>query len=156
MTALALVFPLITGCGLLRALDFGGSDDKPFEFRLGWEHGIETGKGKPGTVDDSGVYKPETPEAETLLSFPDVHAGLMAEMRPEPRMTPTVAVELCDFKVPYARWFSVHVGAGSQLVYGFLGKRLVSVFEIHIGPWAGWDLDEHAWAFGVGGALIKF
>jgi hypothetical protein len=141
---------------VLRALDFGGDDKKPFEFRLGWERGIEVGQGKPGTVDANGVYKPETPEAEAILQFPDIHAGIVAEIQPDPRMTPTVAVELCDFKLWKARWFSVHVGAGSQLAYAFLGKRLVSVFEVHIGPWVGWDFDEHDWAWGIGGSLIKF
>jgi hypothetical protein len=156
VAALILGAFLTSGCSLLRALDFGGSDDRPFEFRFGWERGVETGKSKPGTVDDRGVYTPEAPEVEAILQFPDVHAGLMGEIRPEPRMTLTVAVEVFDVKVPWARWWSFHVGAGSQLVYAFFGKRLISVFEIHFGPWVGRDFEEHAWAWGIGGTLIRF
>ena len=145
-----------TGCSVLRALDFGGSDHKTFEFRWGWEKGIETSKANPGEVDDEGVYQPEAPEVNAILGFPDVHAGLMAELQPDPRMTPTVAGELFEFKVPYARWFSIQVGAGNQLAYGYIGKRLVAVFEITVGPWLGWDLEEHAPAWGFGGTLIRF
>ena len=145
----------MNGCTLFRALDFGG-DDRSWSFRWGWEKGVEVSKASPGEVDDEGVYQPESPEVGAILGFPDVHAVLMAELQPDPRITPTVAGELCEFKVPYARWFSVQVGAGNQLVYGYIGKRLVSVFEITVGPWLGWDFEEHAPAWGFGGTLIRF
>lgn len=151
---LGLVF--LPGCSVMRALDFGGSDDRPWDFRWGWEKGIETSKADPGEVDDDGVYQPETPEVEAILGFPDVHAGLMVEVKPKSRITPTVQIEALEFKVPYARWFSLQGGAGAQLAEVYLGKRLVSVFEITVGPWVGWDFDEHDVAWGVGGTLIKF
>lgn len=155
MMALVLALGLLPGCSILRALDFGGDPGKAFEFRWGWER-IETSKAKPGGVDDSGVYKPESPEVEAILNFPDIHAGLFAAVQPKARISPTVQLELFEFKVPYARWFSVQIGAGAQLAEVYLGKRLISVFEITVGPWVGWDFDEHDYAWGVGGTLIRF
>ena len=156
LLAIVLALLFLPGCAVTRALDFGGSDDHPWDFRWGWEKGIETSKADPGEVDEEGVYQPETPEVEAILGFPDVHAGLMGVIKPEGRITPTVQVEALEFKVPYARWFSLQAGAGAQLAEVYLGKRLVSVFEITAGPWVGWDFDEHDVAWGVGGTLIKF
>ena len=156
IAALVLGAFLISGCAVTRALDFGGSDDKPWDFRWGWEHGIEQSKAKPGEVDEDGVYQPETPEVDAILGFPDVHAGLMVVVQPKSRITPTVQIEALEFKVPYARWFSVQAGAGAQLAEVYMGKRLVSVFEITAGGWVGWDFDEDDVAWGVGGTLIKF
>lgn len=157
----------LPGCSVLRALDFGGDDKKAFEFAWGWEHGVAEARPgtKPGGVDDQGVYKPETPEAEAVLGFPNVHAGVAGEIRPKGRMTPTVAVEAFRVKFPYVRWWELQVGAGAQIAEVSFTKRLVSVFEITAGPWAGWDfeeshkrgpnfLDKMAW--GVTGTLIKF
>lgn len=156
MTAAALALALCQGCSVLRALDFGGDDKKAFEFRWGWEKGIETSSAKPGKVDEHGVYKPEDPAVEAILGFPDIHAGLMGVVQPKGRFTPTVQVEVLEFKLPWLRWFGVQVGAGDQIVDVYLGKRLVSVFEVTFGPWFGWDFEEGAKAWGVGGTLIKF
>jgi len=147
---------ILSGCSVLRALDFGGDAQKPFEFRFGWEKGIEKSAAKPGQVDKDGVYQPETPEVEAILGFPDIHAGIMVEVQPKGRVTPTVQIEACEFKLPYVRWFSVQAGAGYQMVNAYVGKRLVSVFEITFGPWVGWDFNEDDWAWGVGGTLISF
>jgi hypothetical protein len=146
----------LPGCSVLRALDFGGDDKKPFEFYFGWERGIETSKAKPGQVDANGVYQPETPEVNAILGFPNIHAGLAAEIRPDPRITPVVAVEVCRMKFPYVRWWEIQVGAGAQLVEASFTKRLISVFEVTVGPWIGWDFEEHGWAFGGVATLIKF
>lgn len=156
LAACALAFLLCQGCSVLKALDFGGDDQKAFEFRWGWEKGIETSKAKPGKVDEHGVYQPETPEVEAILGFPNVHAGLAWEIQPEPRMTPTVAIELCRAKFPYVRWFELQVGAGAQLAEVSLTKRLVSVFEITAGPWIGWDFEERRPAWGACFTIIKF
>lgn len=151
-----LVSASLGGCSLLRALDFGGVDEKPFEFRFGWQRGIEEGKGKPGTVDERGVYKPEDPAVEAILSFPDIHASMVFVVQPESRFSPGVAVELFEVKVPWARWFTFQAGGGNQLAYVYAGKRLVSVFEISVGPWFGRDFEEDAWAWGIAGTIIKF
>ena len=164
--ALVLVLPLV-GCGFLKAMDFGGDDKVAFEFHWGWEHGIhDAAPGtKPGGVDENGVYKPETPEVESILGFPNIHGGVAGEIRPKGRMTPTVAVEAFRVKFPYVRWWELQVGAGANLVEVSFTKRLVSVFEVTVGPWAGWDfeeshkrgpnfLDKVAW--GITGTLIKF
>lgn len=149
-------FVLLSGCNVMRALDFGGDPAKAWDFRFGWDKGIEKSKAKPGGIDEHGVYQPETPEVDAILSFPDIHAGMMGVVQPAGRFTPTVQVEILEFKVPYARWFSLQAGAGNQLVDLYLGKRLVSVFEITVGPWIGWDFEEDAKAWGIGGTLIKF
>lgn len=156
---LAIVLGLAaSGCSFLSALDFGGDDKVAWEFHWGWEHQIA--QAKPGTpnggVDEHGVYKPETTEVDAILGFPNIHAGVFGELSPQAKMTPVVNMTLFTFKVPYARWFSVQAGAGNQLVEVYLGKRLVSVFEITFGPWFGWDFDRHEKAYGLGGTLIKF
>lgn len=155
MLVLALV-PFVLGCAVMRALDFGGDPGKQWEFRFGFEHGIETTEGKPGTTNPDGTYVPETPEVDAILSFPDVHAGLNVVIQSKPRISPTVGIELCEFKVPYLRWFNVQVQGGTDLADIYIGKRLVSVFEITVGPWVGWDFAEDRLAFGAGGTLIKF
>lgn len=134
----------LSGCSVLSALDFGGKDEKKWEFAWGWEHGVSQAKPgtKPGTVDDHGVYQPETPEVDAILGFPNIHAGIAWEVNPDSRMTPTVQVEAFRFKVPVLRWFEVQLGAGAQMADIYLGKRLVSVFEITAGPWVGWDFDQ--------------
>lgn len=159
--------PFVTGCSLLSALDFGGNDKKAFEFAWGWEHGVSKAKAgtEPGKTDDQGVYKPETPEAEAVLGFPNLHAGIAGEISPKGRVTPTVAIEVFAVKFPYVRWWELQVGAGANIVEVSFTKRLVSIFEVTAGPWAGWDfeeshkhgpnfLDKLAW--GVTGTLIKF
>lgn len=144
---------LMSGCA---ALDFGGDDKKPFEFFWGWQHGVHDSAAKPGEVDEHGVYKPETPEAEALLGFPNIHAGIAYEIRPQSRVTPTVSVEAFRVKVPYARWWELQIGAGAQLVEASFTKRLLSVYEVTAGPWIGWNFERHAVAWGVCFTLIKF
>jgi len=156
MKILIALLPLLCGCQVLRVLDFGGSDDKPFEFRFGWEKGVDVSTAKPGHTDECGVYKPEVPEVEAALSFPDVSAGLMIEMQPHARITPVVNVDLFDVKVPYARWFSAQAGMGYQLSELYFGKRIISILELTVGGWGGYDFEEHKWAWGLGGTIIKF
>lgn len=149
-------FPFLVGCSVMKTLDFGGVDEKPFEARFAWQKRFETSKADPGKIDDKGVYQPETPEVEAALQFPDIHAGMSVVIQPKPRITPTVNVEIVEFKVPVLRWFSVQVGAGNQLAEIYLGKRLVSVFEITAGPWVGYDFEEHDRSWGVAATLIRF
>lgn len=145
-----------SGCSFLSALDFGGDDKVAWEFHWGWSHGIHDSTAKPGKVDENGVYKPETPEVEAILGFPNIHAGMAFEVQPKARMTPTVAVELCRAKVPVLRWWELQIGAGAQLVEVSLTKRLISVFEVTAGPWIGWDFDRRALAYGACFTIIKF
>ena len=168
MKTLLLVLALSissSGCSLMKALDFGGDDKVAWEFHWGWEHGIHDSTAKPGGVDEEGRYKPETPEVDAILGFPNIHAGIAGEIQPKARMTPTVQVEAFRFKVPELRWMVVQVGAGHQMVDLYLGKRLVSVYEVSAGPWVGWDFDEShkrgpnffsKLAYGAMFTLIKF
>lgn len=153
-TLLAIVLGVsLAGCA---ALDFGGDPQSSWEAHFGWEHGIHDSAAKPGQVDDKGIYKPETPEAESILGFPNIHAGIAVQVEPQTRVTPTVAVEIIRVKVPYLRWWELQIGAGNQLVEASFTKRLVSVFEITAGPWIGFNFDRHAVAWGVCFTLIKF
>jgi len=155
MLLLALV-PFLPACSVLRVLDFGGDDKKSFEFRFGWEHGIEQSTAPPRQTDECGVYHPETPEVDALLSFPDIHAGLNVLASLKPRITPTVGLELAEFKVPYLRWFNVQIQGGTDLVDIYVGKRLLAVYEVTIGPWYGYDFTENRGTFGIGATLIRF
>jgi len=107
-------------------------------------------------VDRGGVYTPEDPAAEALFSFPAIHGGFAAEIKPQPRMTPTVGMEILRFKVPWARWWILQAGAGSQLAEIYLGKRLVALVDVTVGPWIGWDFDEHRKAWGIAVTMVKF
>ena len=153
---LLLSSPCLMSCSVVRALDFGGTDEKPFEFRFAWQKRFETSTAKPGEVDESGVYQPETPEVDAALQFPDIHAGLAAEVRPELKITPVIGIEACEFRLPYLRWFNVQVQGGNQLVDIYCGKRLVSVYEITAGAWIGHDFDENSTCWGFAATLIKF
>ena len=150
------IAPILSGFAFFRALDFGGDPGAPFEFRWGWDRGIEQGSGKPGTVDERGVYRPEDPAAEALFSFPSIHGGIAAEVKPEPRMTPTVGVEILRFKVPWARWWILQAGAGSQLAEVYLGKRIVALIDVTVGPWIGWDFEERERAWGLAATMVRF
>jgi hypothetical protein len=158
LVALALALALASGggCSFLRALDFGGDPGKSFEFRFGWERGIEHGTGKPGTVDPHGVYTPEDPAAEAVFSFPAIHAGFAFEVQPESRLTPTIGFEIFRFKVPWARWWIVQAQAGSQLAEVYLGKRIVALVDVTAGPWMGWDFEERAPAWGAAVTMVRF
>jgi hypothetical protein len=148
--------PFLCGCSILRVLDFGGDDKKPFEFRFGWEKGVDVSIASPGKTDCNGVYQPEVPEVDAALSFPDVSAGMMVEIQPHARITPVVNVDAFDVKLPYLRWFSFQGGMGYQLAEAYVGKRIISVLELTAGGWFGYDFNEHAWAWGLGGTIIKF
>jgi hypothetical protein len=156
--AILLLIPFLGGCSFLSALDFGGVEKEPFEFRLGTDHGIHqaAAETKPGQTDSSGVYKPEAPAAEALLSFPNVHAGMLVEIEPKPRLTPVVQLEACSAKAPWIGWWELQAGAGAGTVEVYLGKRLLSVWEITVGPCYLYDFLEHKFGFGGVGTLIKF
>lgn len=151
----------------MAALDFGGDPQSSWEIHGGWDHGVHAAAaGTPqGQADKNGVYQPETPEAQAALGFPNISAGVAGEVKPKGNITPTVQVEAFRFKVPELRWWEVQVGAGDNMAEIYLGKRLVSVFEITAGPWAGWDFTNshlegpnflRKVAYGVMFTLIKF
>jgi hypothetical protein len=150
--------PFLSGCKALSYLDFGGVEKEPFELRMGWQHGIHEAKDgtKPGQTDDTGVYKPETPQAEALLAFPNVHAGILGEIQPKARLTPVVNLEVLSAKAPLVGWWEIQVGAGANVVDFYLGKRLLSVWEITVGPCYLRDVQEHAFGWGGIGTVIRF
>lgn len=152
------MIPFLVGCQFLSVLDFGGVESEPFEVRAGWDHRIHQAKPgtKPGEVDKDGVYKPEVKEAEALLAFPNVHSGILLEVRPESRITPVVQLELLSAKAPYVGWWEIQVGAGANVAQVYLGKRLLSVLEITVGPCFLRDIDEHAWGWGGIATIIRF
>lgn len=156
LIAAVLAGPFMSGCAFLRALDFGGDPGQAFEFHWGWDRGIQSGSGKPGQIDPGGVYTPEDPAAEALFSFPAIHGGIALEVKPEPRMTPTVGIEIFRIKVPWARWWIVQAGAGSQLAEIYIGKRVVALIDVTVGPWVGWDFEGRRRAWGIAATMVKF
>lgn len=138
-------------------MDFGGDDKKQWEFQFFWDRAPEIGEEDPKNPGfDKDGNKIPSPEVYATYYFPDIHAGLGAEIGPKARITPVVGIELFEFKVPYARWFSFQVQGGADIVNVYLGKRLTSIFEVTVGPWFGRDFEQNDWAYGVGGTLIKF
>jgi len=154
--------PLFGGCG---TLDFGGIDEKPFEFRLGWDKGIQPiGQEDPNNpgYDMDGNLIPSD-EVKATYAFPDVSAGMAYVFSEDnARATPTLGVEMFEVKVPYLRWLKCDVGAGHNYPYVYLGKRITSVYEISAGVMFGYDLsdndsgDDEAWTVGGQITLIKF
>lgn len=156
--ALVLATAVLSGCSFLKALDYDGDPKKSFEFRFGWDHGIETSKAKPGEVDKDGLYQPETSGVDAVLSFPGISTGLAWEARPNSRISPTVGMELFRVKtpIPYARWWIFEVGGGAQMAEVYAGKLLVPVVDVTVGPWVGWDFNERKAAFGGQITIFKF
>lgn len=151
---LVLGLLVLPGCSIL---DLGEKDDEPWEFRLGWDKGIKIGEEDPDNPGfDRDGNKIVSGEVLATYTLPDVHTGIAWVNGEDPRITPTVNVELCEFKVPYLRWFSVQVGAGSQEAHIYLGKRLTSIFEVTVGPMLVRRFDEDDWVWGIQGTLIKF
>lgn len=151
---LPAAFLFAAGCSYL---DFGGNDEKDFELRFFWDRAPSIGEEDPDNPGfDKDGNKIPSPEIYATYYFPDVTAGIHATIKPEPRFTPTVGVELFEAKLWKARWFSAQVFAGDQLVgFGF-NKRLTSMFEVTVGPFVGRDFEEDEWAWGVGGTVLKF
>ena len=149
----------LSGCAFMKALDYDGNPKKSFEFRFGWDHGIESSKAEPGKVDGAGVYQPEDGGgAEAILSFPGISTGLAWEARPKSRVTPTVGMEMFRVKtpIPFARWWVFEAGGGAQLAEVYAGKLFVPVVDVTAGPWVGWDFNERKWAFGGQITIFKF
>jgi hypothetical protein len=147
---IAILF-LLTGCKSV-PLDFGGDSQKAFEWRWSWQ------QSKPAAQpsDEKPPFE-VPPEVEATYTFPDVHAGMNYVMGgPDRRLTPTVGIEVCEFKVPALRWFNVQVQGGNQLADVYIGKRWTSVVEVTTGAWFGYDFEEHDTTWGLGATLIKF
>jgi hypothetical protein len=149
------LFLFAAGCSYL---DFGGNDEKDFELRFFWDRvPFRIGEEDPNNPGfDKDGNKLVSPEILATYYFPDVTAGVYAVVQPEPRITPTVGIELFEAKLWKARWFSAQVFAGHQLVGFSFNKRLTSIVEITAGPFVGRDFGEDEWAWGIGGTLLKF
>ena len=140
-----------------RYLDFGGDDEKSFEFRPFWDQGPSIGEENPETPGfDKEGNKIPPPEVLATYTFPDLFAGVRAVIGPEPRVTPTVGIEIFEVKFPAVRWFSAQLSAGDQLVDFSFHKRLTSIYEITVGPFVAWDFEHHDFAYGLGASIIKF
>jgi len=144
---------LLAGCGVL---DFGGDKEKPFEFDSFVFHLPVQGSDPDGDGYDEDGNKIVSPEVAATYAFPDIHAGYAWIDGKRQKLTPTLNVELFEAKVPYLRWFNGQVGAGSDEVHFYLGKRFTSIFEVTAGPMVARRFDEDDWVFGVQATLIKF
>lgn len=144
----ALVF--LTGCSSV-PLDFGGDSDKLVEIRMSWQ----AHKPAAQPSDEKPPFE-VPPEVVATYQFPDIHAGMNYVLGTEKRLTPTVGIEILEFKLPVVRWFNVQAQGGNQLVDIYVGKRFTSVIEITAGAWWGYDFEEHDTTWGLGATLIKF
>lgn len=156
LTALLLLSPLLSACASF-PLDFGGDDSKDFEVRFFWNQGPQIGEEDPENpgFDKDGNLIPD-PEVLAVYAFPDVHAGYAWLSGDDPKLTPTINVEIMEFKVPFFRWFVVAPGAGSNEAHLYVGKRLTSIYEITFGVLLGRRFDEDDWVWGIQGTLLKF
>lgn len=149
---------LLSGCA---SLDFGGDEGKAWDFRWGWNQAGVTTPGKedpenPG-FDKDGNLIPENPEIVTTYQFPDVTAGSAIVMGSEhSRTTPTLGMEIFEFKTPYLRWVSVQGMAGDNLVGVYVGKRFTSIYEVTGGPFWGRDQETNEQTWGLAFTLTKW
>lgn len=149
----ALLPLLFASCS---TLDFGGSDSS-WEWKWGWDKGVEVGEEDPENPGfDRDGNKIPSPEVLATYTFPDIHTGIAWIGSDDARITPTLNLELAEFKVPYLRWFSVQVGAGANETHVYLGKRMTSIFEVSVGPMLIRDFETNEWVGGIQGTLIKF
>lgn len=147
---------LCSGCA---ALDFGGDKGKAWQFKSGWNPGgIKIGKEDPNNLgfDTDGNLIPENTEILMTYQFPDVSAGYGVLVQPESRTTPTIGIELAEFKTPYLRWFVVQGMVGDDLAAVYLGKRFTSIYEITGGIFYGRDQRSNEETWGVAFTLLKF
>ena len=151
---LAAILSLLPSCSLL---DFGGDDEKQWEFQFFWDQGPQIGEedeDNPGFDKDGNKIPP--PEVLATYLFPDVSAGYAWLDGDDPKITGTLNIEIAEFKVPYLRWFSIQAGAGSNEAHIYVGKRLTSIVEVTIGPMLARRFDEDDWVLGIQATLIKF
>jgi hypothetical protein len=156
MRKLVLLLPLLCSCGIL---DFGGDAGKDWEFIAFWDQGPSIGEEDPENPGyDKDGNKIVSPEVVATYTFPDIHAGYawLDGKDEDPIMTPTINLELAEFKVPYLRWFNIQAGAGAGEAHIYVGKRFTSIIEITAGPLMGYRFDENEWVFGIQGTLIKW
>lgn len=148
---------LLLSIASCKYLDLGWDDKSNWELKAFWDKGPSIGEEDPANKGyDKDGNKIPSPEVLATYSFPDIHAGLAVEVTPKVKITPTMGVNLVDFKVPYLRWFEIQAQGGANMVDVYLGKRLTSIFEITVGPWFGYDFVSHGRAAGVGVTIIKF
>ena len=141
---LFLLLLLCTGCSSFEV--------KPF-----WGDAPKIGKEDPDNPGfDSDGNKIPPPEVLATYSFPDIHAGYAWVAGEKNKITPTLGVEIMEVKIPLLRWFSVQVGAGSDELHLYIGKRFTSIFEITAGPILSRRFDEEDWEFGLQVTVIKF
>ncbi len=157
MRNIAIFLPLLlVGCAGFQ-LDFGGDDDKDWEFKFFWDDRPQVGEEdpeNPGFDKDGNKIPP--PEVLATYAMPDIHAGYAWLDGDDPKVTPTINVELAEYKVPYLRWHIIAVGGGSNEAHIYVGKRLTSIVETSIGVMWAYRFDEDEWVIGVQGTLIKF
>jgi len=152
----------LAGCGIL---DFGGNDQKKWEFRPSWSRGLpDIGPEDPKHpgYDANGNLIPSKEVAMTY-KIPDISSGVAYVFDGgQGKTTPLLMAKVFEIKIPVLRWFTCDVGAGANYPCIFFGKRLTSIYEISIGATLGYDLDHRrngdaeGWRGGIACLLIKF
>lgn len=154
---LILAIAFLPGCA---ALEFGGDEDRAWDFRWGWNQAGVSDIGEPDPenpeFDEDGNLIPDA-DVTMTYQFPDVTAGYTVVMGSErSRTTPTMGVEAFEFKVPYLRWFSTQAMVGNDLVGVYVGKRFTSIYEVTGGVFYGRDQESDEETWGLSFTLLKF
>ena len=111
-----------------------------------------------GHFDEEGNWIPDDATIGWTYQIPDISAGFVFDVH-SLDATPSLQIEIVEFDIPGLRWFRTwkfDAGVAYQRVYGYVGPRLTSIFEISVGGWVGWNWEDNALAYGVGFTIIKF
>jgi hypothetical protein len=127
-------------------------------FRWSWDRGYATpGKASKDNpeYDDSGNLIVD-PEVYRAYKIPDLHSGVGVDLSGDFNIRALIEVELAEFRVPKAGWFSTGILAGEQFLGWHVSKEWIRVFEIETGMYVGYDFETDDNVFGLTGLIIKF
>jgi len=126
-------------------------------FRWSWDRGVVTpgkpSKDHPDYDEDGNLIV--APEVVRTYKIPEMHSGLLWDLD-QNMVRAALEVELCEIRIPKARWLGVGVVGAEQFLGVHVSKCWTSVFEIETGLFAGWDFDENEVTWGLAGLIIKF
>jgi len=163
---LSLIF--MTGCG---GVQLGWAPESDIVMEDDGRDELIEGIDGPlgGEFDAEGNWIPDDPTIEATYRIPDISAGFMFDARTL-ETTPTIQIELFEFGLPwkdntswkstfpfkYLSTWKVDAGVGYQRLFGYVGVRLTSIFEISVGAVGGWNWDTNDYFYGPAFTVIKF
>ena len=156
-SALLAVALLLSGCAQFRP---GWISENSFDVEIA-EGTINEGDFDGplgGHFNDEGEWIPDDATIGWTYRIPDISAGFIFDI-PKLEAIPSIQVEIIEFDIPFIRYFKtwkVDFGVAYQRVYGYIGPRITSIFEISIGGFCGWTWKDEELAYGLGFTIIKF